>query len=142
MILYTYFRIEENKTVESRDMSTLLLTLANLNHIPLDKEPFLQVTLIIISYARRSRSFFCICSSWWLSVLMPNFGMMIPLATQNHCQKGIKNLINTILYYIFLFIINLIILIFRMIWLHVISEAYLWFRLWIQLYLFIEVIMA
>jgi len=35
-------RIEENKTVESRDMSTLLLTLANLNHIPLDKEPFLQ----------------------------------------------------------------------------------------------------
>jgi len=35
-------RLEENKSVESRDISTILLTLANLNHIPLDKEPFLQ----------------------------------------------------------------------------------------------------
>ena len=48
MVKYVSYaaRLAENKPVESRDISTLLLTLANLNYTPPERMLFLKVSFI------------------------------------------------------------------------------------------------
>jgi len=88
-------RLKENKLVDSRDLSTLVITLANLNHIPFDKENFFQTIESKLKYEDmkdlpRGNSIW-VDIVWSLLVLKRSIATKAPLILEPSFIKALKD---------------------------------------------------